>query len=93
MTKVQLAKATSDSLFRETREDISPATVMAVIEHAMGTIQKTLKQGEQIYLRGFGTFQIVERKEKLARNIGKNEPMVVPAHKIVKFKPSKKFTL
>lgn len=93
MTKDQLAKATSDSLFRETREDISPATVKAVIDHVMGNIQKALKQGEQIYLRGFGTFQIVERKEKVARNIGKNEPLLVPAHKIVKFKPSKQFTL
>lgn len=93
MTKDQLAKATSDSLFRVMREDISPATVKAVIDHVMGNIQKALKQGEQIYLRGFGTFQIVERKQKIARNIGKNEPLVVPAHKIVKFKPSKQITL
>ena len=93
MTKDQLAKATSDSLYRETREDIRPATVKAVIDHVMGNIQKALKQGEPIYLRGFGTFKIVERKAKVARDLGKNEPLEVPARKIVKFKISKQFTL
>ena len=50
-----------------------------------------MAEGENVYLRGFGTFGVIERKEKLGRNISKNTSVVIPAHKIPKFKPSKEF--
>ena len=47
--------------------------------------------GEEVFLRGFGSFIIKHRAEKTARNIIKNTTMVVPAHNIPAFKPAKSF--
>ena len=49
--------------------------------------------GENVYLRGFGSFTLKHRAEKVARNIIRNTTMVVPSHDIPHFKPSKNFTL
>ena len=63
----------------------------AIVEEIMETIKSNMAEGENVYLRGFGTFGVIERKEKLGRNISKNTSVVIPAHKIPKFKPSKEF--
>ena len=47
--------------------------------------------GENIYLRGFGTFLLKQRAEKAARNISKNATIVIPAHTVPAFKPSSEF--
>jgi DNA-binding protein HU-beta len=44
-----------------------------------------------VYLRGFGSFIVKERAEKIGRNISAKEPIVIPAHNIPAFKPSKTF--
>lgn len=65
--------------------------VMTVIENVMDTIKTSMINGEDVFLRGFGSFIIKERAEKTARNISKNTTLIVPAHKIPAFKPSKEF--
>ena len=57
----------------------------------MASVKKTMANGENIYLRGFGTLLNKTRKEKIARNISKNTTLVVPEHQIPAFKPSKEF--
>lgn len=47
--------------------------------------------GEEVFLRGFGSFIIKHRAEKAARNITKNTTMIIPAHNIPAFKPAKSF--
>jgi DNA-binding protein HU-beta len=54
-------------------------------------VKDSLAHGENVYLRGFGTFQVKERAEKTARNISKNTTIVIPAHNIPFFKPSAEF--
>ena len=49
--------------------------------------------GENVYLRGFGSFTLKHRAEKVVRNITRNTTMVVPSHDMPHFKPSKNFTL
>ena len=49
------------------------------------------ENGENVYLRGFGSFIIKTRAEKTGRNIGKNIAITIPAHKIPAFKPAKTF--
>jgi len=44
-----------------------------------------------VYLRGFGTFVVKKRAEKVGRNISKNTTVVIPAHFIPAFKPAKTF--
>jgi DNA-binding protein HU-beta len=51
-----------------------------------------MAEGEQVYLRGFGSFIIKTRATKVARNITKNESIIVPEHKIPAFKPADSFT-
>ena len=59
----------------------------AVVEAFMRNIKETMIAGEDVFLRGFGSFIVKERAEKVARNITK----VIPAHSIPAFKPSKVF--
>lgn len=70
---------------------IDKASVLAVVEGLMTTIKDSLARGENVYLRGFGTYQIKRRAEKLARNINKNTTVIVPAHNIPAFKPAEAF--
>ena len=57
-------------------------TISAIVESYMSHV---------VYLRGFGTFELKERKEKVARNITKRSTVVVPAHSVPAFKPAKEF--
>lgn len=66
-------------------------SVLTVIEGLMETIKTSMINGEEVFLRGFGSFIIKHRAEKTARNISKNTTMIVPAHNIPAFKPSKEF--
>ena len=57
----------------------------------MEVVKGSLVEGENVYLRGFGSFILKRRAEKTARNISKNTTLVVPAHDIPAFKPAKVF--
>ncbi|HJD76603.1 MAG TPA: integration host factor subunit beta [Bacteroides reticulotermitis] len=72
---------------------VDKATSLKIIESFMEIIKDSLSQGENIYLRGFGSFIIKQRAEKTARNISKNTTIIIPAHVIPAFKPSKAFIL
>lgn len=65
--------------------------VSAVVENFMEQVRSSLIHGENIYLRGFGTFLLKQRAEKVARNIFKNTTIVIPAHMVPAFKPSPEF--
>ena len=70
---------------------IEKQVVMQVVEGMMETIKTSMINGEEVFLRGFGSFIIKHRAEKTARNISKNTTMIVPAHNIPAFKPAKSF--
>jgi DNA-binding protein HU-beta len=57
----------------------------------MEVVKGSLAGGENVYLRGFGTFQLKKRAEKTARNISKNTAMIIPEHNIPQFKPANEF--
>jgi DNA-binding protein HU-beta len=50
-----------------------------------------MESGENVYLRGFGSFVLKKRAEKTGRNISKNTTLIIPAHYIPAFKPAKVF--
>lgn len=62
-----------------------------VVEAFMRNIKETMIAGEDVFLRGFGSFIVKKRAEKVARNITKNTTIVIPAHSIPAFKPAKVF--
>lgn len=72
--------------------DIEKPTVIATVEAIMETIKESMVRGENIYLRGFGTFLLKKRAAKTARNITKGTAVKVPAHMIPAFKLCKEFT-
>ena len=77
--------------------DVAKATglekfaVQKVIYNFMESVKNSLEKGDNVYLRGYGSFIVKERAEKTARNISKNTTIVIPAHRIPAFKPAKVF--
>lgn len=67
--------------------------VLQIVEGFIESVKASLASGENVYLRGFGSFILKHRAEKVARNITKNTTMIVPAHDVPHFKPSKDFSL
>lgn len=57
------------------------------VEAMMQVMTDALISGKNIYLRGFGTYEVKERGAKTARDIRKGERVEVPACKVVRFKP------
>ncbi len=70
---------------------IDKSNVLEIIEKLMVVVKDSLAHGENVYLRGFGSFITKERAEKTARNISKNTTIIIPAHKIPFFKPAETF--
>lgn len=70
---------------------IEKASVLETVEKFMTVVKNSLANGENVYLRGFGSFIVKERAEKTARNISKNTTIIIPAHNIPAFKPAKVF--
>ena len=85
MTKADIVSNISDNL------GIDRADVQATVENFMKEIKTSLEKGENVYLRGFGSFIIKTRAEKTGRNISKNVAIKIPAHNIPAFKPAKIF--
>ena len=65
--------------------------VLAVVENFMHEVKTNMESGENVYLRGFGSFVLKKRAEKTGRNISKNTTLIIPAHYIPAFKPAKVF--
>lgn len=85
MTKAEIVSEIASKTGIDKRE------VLMVVESLMDTIKTTMTNGEEVFLRGFGSFIIKHRAEKTARNISKNTTMIIPAHNIPAFKPAKEF--
>ena len=66
--------------------------VQAIVEAFMDSVKNAMVNGQNVYLRGFGSFIIKKRAQKVARNISKNTTLTIPAHNIPAFKPAKSFT-
>ena len=85
MTKAEIVK----QIARET--GVEAVAVTAVVEEFMKQVRGALATKENVYLRGFGSFIVKRRAEKVARNISKNTTITIPAHNIPAFKPAKSF--
>ena len=70
---------------------VEKVQVQAIVEAFMENVKNSMIGGENVYLRGFGSFVIKTRKEKTARNISKNTTIKIPEHNVPTFKPSKVF--
>ncbi len=85
MTKADIVSKISEKLGMEKTD------VQATVESFMEEVKGSLETGENVYLRGFGSFVVKTRAEKTGRNISKNTTIKIPAHNIPAFKPAKVF--
>ncbi len=85
MTKADIVAKISEKLGIEKND------VQATVETFMDEVKNSLEGGDNVYLRGFGSFIIKTRAEKTGRNISKNTTIKIPAHNIPAFKPAKVF--
>jgi integration host factor subunit beta len=76
-------------------EDISRAAEMSrkdselIVDTVFESIIRSLRSGQKIEIRGFGSFRTRERKSRLGRNPKTGARVEVPAKRIPYFKPSK----
>ncbi|MBQ8565527.1 MAG: integration host factor subunit beta [Bacteroidaceae bacterium] len=85
MTKADIVNEISKST------GIEKVVVLETVEKFMETVKDSLGKGENVYLRGFGSFIVKQRAQKTARNISKKTTIIIPAHNIPAFKPAKTF--
>ena len=70
---------------------IPKVDVLVTLESMFKEIKDSLTKGENIYIRGFGSFITKRRAAKIGRNIKKNIAVHIPEHHIPAFKPAKEF--
>lgn len=85
MRKADLVAAIAD------KTGVPKVDVLVTLESFFNEVKGSLSEGENVYIRGFGSFVIKKRAEKIGRHIKRNEPIVIPAHYIPSFKPAKVF--
>lgn len=83
MNKNMLAKEVAVS------EKVTLSTALKTVDGVLRVIAETLAKGESIQLRGFGSFVVVNKLERKVIDIKTGKPITIPAHKSVRFKPSK----
>lgn len=71
---------------------VDKSDVQTAVEAFFTVVKNSMTEGNNIYIRGFGSFIIKKRARKVARNISKNTAIIVDEHYIPGFKPAKIFT-
>ena len=66
MTKADIVSRIAD------RTGMEKADVLAVVEGFMREVKGGMESGDNVYLRGFGSFVLKKRAQKTGRNISKN---------------------
>jgi DNA-binding protein HU-beta len=70
---------------------IPKTDVLITLEAFFKEVKDSVKKGESVYVRGFGSFIAKKRAQKIGRIISKGESIVIPEHYIPAFKPAKIF--
>ncbi len=85
MRKADLVAAISE------KTGVPKVDVLVALEEFFKEVKGSLSSGENVYIRGFGSFVIKRRAKKIGRHIKKNEAIEIPEHFIPSFKPAKVF--
>ena len=85
MRKADLVAAISE------KTGVPKVDVLVALEMFFKEVKSSLSEGENVYIRGFGSFVIKKRARKIGRHIKRNEAIEIPEHYIPSFKPAKIF--
>lgn len=85
VSRPELVQAARDAV----TTPLSQTEALAVVNAVLDTIQMRLQNGDQVRLRGFGTFKVTTRKASAGRNPRTGEPISIPEKRVAKFTPAK----
>ncbi|MEE9373716.1 MAG: HU family DNA-binding protein [Saprospiraceae bacterium] len=85
MRKAELVNFIAD------KTGVPKVDVLVTLETFFNEVKDSLSNGENVYIRGFGSFVIKKRAKKIGRNIKKNKAIEIPEHFTPSFKPAKIF--
>jgi DNA-binding protein HU-beta len=88
MTKAQFSTKLSEKLSSRDRT-VSKAEAGRIVDEVTSLVTATLKKGDRVRFPGFGTFRVLKRKARIARNPQTGEPVKVPARTVPRFTPAK----
>jgi DNA-binding protein HU-beta len=86
MTKADIVNAIAKNT------GIEKANILAVVESFMEEVMNSMNKGENVYLRGFGSFVVKKRAAKAARHIKNETTIIIPERYVPTFKPSQYFS-
>jgi DNA-binding protein HU-beta len=86
MTKADIVSEISKST------GVDKATVLTTVEAFMASVMGSMKSGNNVYLRGFGSFVVKKRAAKAARDIQNDTTIIIPERYVPTFKPSQQFS-
>ena len=85
MRKVDIVSHIAD------KTGVPKTDVLITLEAFFKEVKNSVKNGENVYVRGFGSFIAKKRAKKIGRIITRGESIVIPEHYIPAFKPAKIF--
>jgi len=85
MRKADLVNAISE------KTGVPKVDVLVSLETLFKEIKTSLENGENVYIRGFGSLVIKKRAKHVGRHIKKGASIEIPEHFIPSFKPAKIF--
>ena len=86
MTKADIVNAIAKST------GIEKTNILNVVESFMEEVMNSMNSGENVYLRGFGSFVVKKRAAKAARHIKNETTIIIPERYVPTFKPSQYFS-
>ena len=88
MTKADLVEQVAEAI----GPGITKKDCALVVDGFLNAVKRAMVEGDNIEIRGFGTFKVRRRKSRMARNPRTGDPVKVPARALPVFKPSKHFS-
>jgi integration host factor subunit beta len=85
MTKADLVEQVADAI----GPGITKKDCALVVDGFLNAVKRALANGDNIEIRGFGTFKVRRRKTRTARNPRTGDAVEVPSRTVPVFKPSK----
>ena len=85
MTKADLVEQVTEAI----GPGITKKDCALVVDGFLNAVKLALQNGENIEIRGFGTFKVRKRKTRTARNPRTGDAVDVPSRSVPVFKPSK----
>ncbi len=86
MRKADLVNSISE------KTGVPKVDVLVAMEMFFKEVKNSLANGDNVYIRGFGSFVVKKRAKKIGRHIKNNTAIEIPEHYIPSFKPAKIFT-